>query len=290
MKAVKRFKTAIQSSRPLGMESILGKGAQLVQPPLPFSRPAKPVLEHKTRSEDNFDRKPFEQALTIEGVHRDVNLDDSDPGAQERQDKGAPQLSQTPSESRSDHRSAEHTPEKAKRDLHAKPEDHKSHHTKTGSVSMDHDGKGHARDPLSEHLYLGLGPGETSRPPSPPAVSESPLAADSNIYETAYHQEIQRLKSMPGRSTTLFLTRRVSHKEEYRQDDDLIRGRSHDEAKQQSGLAKLFEKARTTQINNTKSEDSHAGEEKAEHHEGDAASIGLANAAGLVRNMAAKKE
>ena len=283
MKAVKRFKNSIQHSRPPGMDSLLGKGTRMVQPPLSFSTPPKPPLDHKSRSEDAANRRPVEQALTVEGVHRDIDLGSFEEDS-EQQGTGVAQQSERQHESISGHQPHGHVSaagDSARRDLHANPEEHKAHQAATAPITIDHEGKGQARDPLSEHLYLGLGAGGSSRSPSPPTVSESPPAAESNIYETAYDQEIQRLKSLPGRSTTLFLTRRVSHKEEYRQDEDLIRGKSHDEARRKSGLARLFDQARTT--------DSKAGQ-ASEHATAEPAPMGLAGAAGLVRNMMAKKE
>ena len=299
MKAVNRFKSSIQHKRPPGIDSILGKDTRLVQPPLSLSTSTKPPLYHKTRSEDASNRRPVEQALTTEGVHRDIDVDNFEENIPERADTSVSYSPKSSVKRSSTQQSDEHgspTLNSPKRNLHANPQEHKSHHAATAPLPIDHDGRGQARDPLSEHLYLGLGPGGSSRPPSPAAVSESPPAADTNIYETAYHLEIQRLKSLPGRSTSIFLTRRVSHKEEYRHDDDLVRGKTHDEAKQKSSLAKMFDQARMMAAKDDQSEHANAGEamdvskDVGEHPKAEPEPMGLANAAGLVRNMLGKKE
>ena len=113
--------------------------------------------------------------------------------------------------------------------------------------------RGHARDPLAEeHTYLFIGPStysgsltETSDsapdiseepedfPPPDPTdpgspsdtptqiVSESPGAAEFEIYETAYRQEVERIRergnTLQTSNPTLYLTRRVEGK------DDVLR-------------------------------------------------------------------
>ncbi|KAJ5693395.1 Calcium/calmodulin-dependent protein kinase kinase cmkC [Penicillium macrosclerotiorum] len=115
--------------------------------------------------------------------------------------------------------------------------------------------RGHARDPLEEEFpYLFIGPSTytgttpqdtsdiTHNDPTPlfaepentedimdlgrestvseepvPTVSESPGAAEFDIYETAYRQELERIKSdltHPGAGPKVYLTRRVEGKHE----------------------------------------------------------------------------
>lgn len=109
--------------------------------------------------------------------------------------------------------------------------------------------RGHARDPLEEAFpYLFIGPStytgsdpedidmernadqsETFRSDEPletslagdeviPIVSESPGAADFDIYETAYRQEIARIRKLTlareGTLPKVYLTRRVEDKDE----------------------------------------------------------------------------
>ncbi|KAL4734312.1 kinase-like domain-containing protein [Aspergillus similis] len=112
--------------------------------------------------------------------------------------------------------------------------------------------RGHARDPLEEDCpFLSIGPstftgsapininstdashkglnssvpiiGDKTDPTEPdyPVVSESPGAADFDIYETAYRQEIERIRAdtLPGKEgkgtvPMVYLTRRVDGKDE----------------------------------------------------------------------------
>lgn len=219
----------------------------MVQPPLSMSRPEKRPLFHKTRSFDNHDRRPIEQALVTEGVHRDVDLEGNKKSLPDREDTAIAYSPKTPTK-----RPSEHGPEQSpssltnnKRTLNAHPQAHRPPmHAATAPMPCSHGGKGQAHDPLSDHLYLGLGPGGTSRTPSPPCVSESPPAAETNIYETAYDMEIQRLRAADGRAATLFLTRRVERNEEYQKDECFMRNNSGDAPKAKSGFARVLEEAR----------------------------------------------
>jgi calcium/calmodulin-dependent protein kinase kinase 2 len=116
--------------------------------------------------------------------------------------------------------------------------------------------RGHARSPLQEHLYLSIGPSrytlqnpeqeasvntsmdgsdsimgdchesfdeaaETapSDPTDIPVVSESPGASDIDIYETAYREQVERIKhqsmEQPGAKTKFYLNRRVERKKHH---------------------------------------------------------------------------
>ncbi len=253
MKAVKRFKDAIarKTRRPPGMAGILGNDTRMVQPPLSMSIPKKPPFYHKTRSVDTHDRRPLEQALVAEGVHRDIDLANFEKAVPDRQDTAVAYSPITPTKRPSDHNteassSSPRTP--SKRILNAHPEDHRQFvHSATAPQPVSHDGKGQAHDPLTDHLYLGLGLTGSSEPPSPPTVSESPPAAEElNIYETAYHNELERLRAERGKSTTLFLTRRVEGNEEYEKDDRLIKGDVGGGGAQRlkSGFVKVLDQAR----------------------------------------------
>ena len=251
MRAVRRFKDAIarKTKRPPAMAGILGRDTRFVQPPLSMSSPEKQQIHHRTRSVDTHDRRPLEQALVAEGVHRDADLTNYEKGILEREDTAVTYSPKTPTKRPSDHdkdpsSSSPKTP--SKRTLNAHPQDHKPlHHAATAPVT--HDGKGQAHDPLTDHLYLGLGFGASSAPPSPPTVSESPPAVDEpNIYETAYHKELERLRAERGKSATLFLTRRVEGKEEYQNDEGLIKGDvgGGGGSKAKSGFARILDQAR----------------------------------------------
>jgi [calcium/calmodulin-dependent protein kinase] kinase len=107
-------------------------------------------------------------------------------------------------------------------------------------------GKGHAHNPLEDHLYLQIGTGEDAPPVEDPScyiVSESPSNADINVYETAYQEEIARIQKVKeeregdregvreGRPT-LYLTRRVENMRSLK-DSELVydAGRTRDELK-----------------------------------------------------------
>ena len=233
------------------MAGILGKDTRLVQPPLSIATSGKPPIDHRARSVDTHDRKPLEQALVAEGVHRDVDLESYEKGILNRDDTAVRYSPKTPVKRRSDHdkdpsSSSPKTP--SKRTLNAHPQDHRPlTHAATAPQPILHEGRGQAHDPLTDHLYLGLGTSVSSAPPSPPAVSESPPAVEEpNIYEKAYHQELERLRAERGKSATLFLTRRVESKEEYQNDVGLIKGDSVGGSgfKAKSGFAKILDQAR----------------------------------------------
>ena len=265
MKAVKRFKNIISHKRPSGLQGILGKDTRMVQPPLSMSKPERPPLSHKTRSVDSHDRRPIEQGLVAEGVHREIDLDGYEKSLPDREDAAIAYSSKTPTKRLSGRDSGQATssPISNKRTLDAHPQEHRPLiHAATAPMPGPHGGKGHAHDPLSDHLYLGLGPGDSSRTPSPPCVSESPPAADINIYEKAYDMEIQRLRAANGRAATLFLTRRVEENEEYQKDERFMivrgNGNSGEGSKAKSGFARVLEEARMRAAKGEKPKDDQA--------------------------------
>lgn len=231
----------------------------MVQPPLSMSKPEKRPLFHKTRSVDTHDRRPIEQALVSEGVHRDVDLDGYEKSLPDREDTAVAFSPKTPTKrpSEQDPEQSPSSPTNNKRTLNAHPQAHRPlMHAATAPMPVPHGGKGQAHDPLSDHLYLGLGPGGSSRTPSPPCVSESPPAAETKIYETAYDMEIQRLRAANGRVATLFLTRRVERDEKYQRDELFMRGGDAPRAK--SGFARVLEEARLKAAKGEKPHDDRA--------------------------------
>ena len=237
----------------------------MVQPPLSMSKPEKPPLFHKTRSVDSHDRRPIEQALVAEGVHRDIDLDGYEKSLPDREDAAIAYSPKTPTDRPSVHdpEQAPSSPTSGKRTLNAHPQAHRPPvHAATAPMPVPHGGKGQAHDPLSDHLYLGLGPGDSSRTPSPPCVSESPPAADTNIYEEAYDMEIQRLRAANARAATLFLTRRVERNEEYQKDERFMilkgNGNPGDASKAKGGFARVLEEARMKAAKGEKAADEQA--------------------------------
>ncbi|KFZ20371.1 hypothetical protein V502_03206, partial [Pseudogymnoascus sp. VKM F-4520 (FW-2644)] len=76
-------------------------------------------------------------------------------------------------------------------------------------------GRGHAHDPSNEApLYLRVGSGHADHPDSDSdSIAQSPAAAEFNIYDTAYRQEVARIKGL-SEGALVYLTRRVGAWEE----------------------------------------------------------------------------
>lgn len=220
MKAVKAFKRLLERRRPGRMSEILGRDTRLVQPPISMLRDEKPKLHGRSaRSVDTSDRKPVEQVLAAEGVHRDIDPSSLDKAFTEKQNAVTAPSPDNKNSQVPDHRNSLGSPTSPthKRNLNAQPKDHRP----KPSTTDDH-GKGHAHNPLEDHLFLAVGPYGSDEPPDPPAVSESPAAAETNIYETAYSEEIERIRSRSGTGTTIYLTRRVEQKKEFQEDENLV--------------------------------------------------------------------
>lgn len=262
MKAVKRFKNAVARKRPHLMNSILGQDVRIVQPPLSISEPRRHFPHHKTRSVDTHDRRPIEKALVVEGVHRDIDPTGFNDSLLDR-DNTAVAFSRTspatPAKPKAKPPVPDDAPVSPKRDLDANPQDHRSSSVRIDVKAKDHGGKGHAHDPLSDHLFLAIGPGGSDEIPDPPAVSDSPPAAGLNIYETAYHEEIQRIREKQGGETKLYLTRRVETKKEFQEDERLVGG-DREGSTFKSGLSKIFDRARKKGRDETAAEAGKASE------------------------------
>ena len=177
------------------MDGILGRDSRIVQPPLSMSGSNPASHAHKTKSVDTHDRRPLEKALVVKGVHREIDTGTFDSSLAHGEDPTATGPAALPSTSPAENHSkdtanviGDATNISPKRELNAKPEDHRSPpSSKPRDIierPKDH-GKGHAHDPLEDHLFLEIGPGGSDEIPDPPAVSESPPAAGLNIYEAA---------------------------------------------------------------------------------------------------------
>ncbi|KAI4289579.1 MAG: hypothetical protein L6R35_001157 [Caloplaca aegaea] len=238
MKAVKVFKRLLERRKPGRMSGILGRDTRLVQPPTSMLQDEGPAARiRSTRSVDTADRKPVEQALAAEGIHRDPDLSVFEVA---RSDMAAPSTPvASPNQKSPTHNGREGvkspTSATAKSRIPVQPKDHRP----KPSTTDDH-GKGHAHDPLEDHLFLYVGPYGSDEPPDPPAVSESPAAAETNIYETAYSEEIERIRSRSGTGTTLYLTRRVEKQEEFRDDENLVGREPGDGEPSKHGLSSFL--------------------------------------------------
>lgn len=212
-------------------------------------------MQHRTRSVDILDRRPIEGALVVEGVHRDIDLSGADNVLSVGGTAVAYEPTKRRSESPEEHKG--HGQPSPKRTLNAHPSEHRpsgGHHG-----ARKDSGKGHAHDPLEEYLFLEIGPHGDDDPPQPPAVSESPPAAGIDIYETAYHEEIERIREKHGQQATLYLTRRVEKNEEYQQDENLI-GSPNDGSAPKKGFAKMIELAREKKRSGSEGDNQAGGE------------------------------
>lgn len=236
MKAVKRFKHLIAYKRPHLIEGILGGESRMVQPPLALSRSEK-HHHQKARSVESHDRHPIEGALAAGGVHRDIDLskfNDSIGAGNENAVITSPTRPSNRPESPLPFEKTTPTSPSLGGPSQPLP-------IPGSPRPKDHSGKGQADDHFAGYPFLAIGPRGDGPPPDPPAVSESPPAAEINIYETAYHSEVEKIRERRGQEAKYYLTRRVDQKSEYRKDGNVV-GVDPDTGK--SGFARVLEIAR----------------------------------------------
>ncbi|KAE9970023.1 hypothetical protein BLS_005105 [Venturia inaequalis] len=199
MKAVKRFKQLLVRKRPELMEGIFGRASRFVQPPLSMN----PM--HRTKSDNTANRIHTEQALTVEGVHRDIPI--------------AEDLGRLPKGVDAEKESSQLM------DFDQQP-------SSPGEQKLERveSGRGHAHDPLEDTLLLGIGAGGDNMALGAGefgAVSESPSAVEGNIYEMAYQEELERIVArQESRKPTIYLTRRVENSKTVRALDHVADMRS----------------------------------------------------------------
>ncbi|KAF2012710.1 calmodulin dependent protein kinase [Aaosphaeria arxii CBS 175.79] len=263
VRAVKRFKQLLFRKRPEKMEGILGGASRIVQPPLSI----RPSGLRKSRSQDTDNRRPIETALTTEGIHREIKIDNNIHRVPESINEMASAKPGLRSEvvgsilpSKASITSSPISPKPvALTDAKVIHESMSFRPTPSQPIQIPFVsqsapatptiGKGHAHDPLEDTLFLNIGTGEDYLPSSgddTPVVSESPGAVDIDVYETAYQEEINRImekRKQDGRPPTMYLTRRVENTTSLR-DSDLIvdSGRTRDELK--SNLKALGKRAK----------------------------------------------
>lgn len=236
MKAVKRFKHLIAYKRPHLIEGILGGESRMVQPPLALSRSEK-HHHHKARSVESHDRHPIEGPLAAGGVHRDIDLSNFNDSIGAGNENAVITSPTSPSK-------GPESPLPFEKTTPTSPS--------LGGLSQplpipgssrpkDHSDKGQADDHFAGYPFLAIGPSGDGPPPDPPAVSESPPAAEINIYENAYHSEVVKIRERRGQEAKYYLTRRVDQKSEYRKDGNVV-GVDPDTGK--SGFARVLDIAR----------------------------------------------
>lgn len=246
MKAAKRFKQLLFRRRPELMEGILGQASRIVQPPLSM----RPNAQQRSTSANTEDRRPVEGALASEGIHREIEIEDEGVRRLPKEidevavlsDKGSGPHYTKPSEAPTDqhlNRGKEHPATSHIQRQATSPAEHR------GLTRHDTAGKGHAHDPLTDTLFLHVGTGvfgdstseyanndgnDSFQPDDnePLIVSESPPAADFNVFETAYEEQAKRIleekqkrEEEGGSRPTLFLNRRVESSNNIRENPHL---------------------------------------------------------------------
>jgi [calcium/calmodulin-dependent protein kinase] kinase len=215
-------------------------------------RTPRPSMLRKSKSQDTDNRRPVEAALTTEGVHHEILIDDQNRKIPDQMDSTASakpifraeafgkrsptkasstssQSSQQSSglnEARTVHESMSHRPNPSP--VASKPGIIPSSAPTTPGV-----GKGHAHNPLEDTLFLHIGSGGDNLevPEDVNIVSESPSNVDIDVYEAAYEEEVQRIiaqRKDQHRSPTLYLTRRVENVKSIRDSDCIFdEGQDH---------------------------------------------------------------
>ena len=203
LRAVKRFKRLLGRKRPHLMNSFFGRDSRIVSPP--YSSRSTPNAT-ESRSVDADDRRPMDQVLTTEGVHRHIPIDDE----MEKLPAGMDRIVKLSSHPRDQDGPSVIYPSKPQAPRNVRSLDFPS----------DESAKGHAHDPLKDTLYLDIG----VDPEAPdghgdvehPILSESPSGVETNIYEQAYQDEMDRVLQQRGRAASMYLNRRVEHREDLR--------------------------------------------------------------------------
>lgn len=223
MKAVNRFKTLIARKRPDLVHSILGHASKIVKPPKAMYSPASRAKDAtKPMSIPDEEMQRAKQEFAAKGDHQGAELlDQLDrlPGTIRTAVVSTSQPIDAKGSKSPDQSDSPPSPDSPRtlRQVHTVPE----------ARQKPEPGKGHAHNPLEDHRFLSIGPGPHpddfdgtseidfgSANYDPPGfvVSESPPPVGDNIFEHAYDKEVDNIYQEKGRSTTLYLTRRVEKK------------------------------------------------------------------------------
>lgn len=218
------------------MSSILGETGEgrFSQPPaqLNAGKRLQQGMEHRSQSLNTDDRQATETALVAEGVHRDLSSQfGPDQFAQTIRRKPLPNASSKSSSGsdEDDEDAVALTRLQTAFDRTAGPHQLPPFRSSIYNARTTDDlgRRGQAHDPLEDQLYLRIGPstfaghstqldGDTFFPDDDVyMVSESPGAADVDIYETAYRDEIERILARAeenNQEPQVYLTRRVDEK------------------------------------------------------------------------------
>jgi len=225
MKAVKRFKQLLARKRPHVMQGIFGRESRLVTPPH--------AIRGGSRSQDNHDRRPLNKILVTEGVHGDFDVEEDMQKLPHQLDKV---LLHDPAEGKRDG-GIEQKQDETKAHFHQRQEtaehhprvddpEHHRHVERSFTFPEQDHAKGHAHDPLTDTLFLGLGANaeddDSPNDPLHPIVSDSPPMIEMNMFEQAYQDEMKRIQERKGHGASLYLNRRVEHREDLRSHGNIV--------------------------------------------------------------------
>lgn len=213
------------------MDGILGRDSRLTAPPSSFRSQAK--------SQDTDDRKPYDKILVTSGIHRDVDVTEDaevvppdmehleiyqSPIADDESDFER-RLGETEAHWKQRLETIRHhpNPEVSGGTPMESPEEVQLPRLQPSrTFPVDGRPKGHAHDPLEDMLFLNIGHDPTLLTTHDdfdvdyPMVSESPPAVEMNIYEQAYQEEMERILARRGREPSIYMTRRVEHRDDIR--------------------------------------------------------------------------
>jgi [calcium/calmodulin-dependent protein kinase] kinase len=242
VKAVKRFKALLTKKRPELMSNVLNKEDRAVRQQQNLDVKDEHILT-KSQSVDIEDRRPIGRVLTSEGVHVNTDVPDKSDDSIRRMDSAVTITPAIYKAQHDSHHRAQHIDENEAPLKSPSSHQHRDNGESTGE-------RGHAHDPMDEEpLWLGIGTGGEESELSPPeteVIAESPTAAGFNIYDTAYQNEVERIRQAQGEAATVYLTRRVDSKKEYKDDKHMIEAPKAEEVvgKPHEGWKGLLDAAR----------------------------------------------
>ncbi|KAK5197001.1 hypothetical protein LTR96_000701 [Exophiala xenobiotica] len=232
VKAVNKFKSLLESNKSGAMTSILGdqSDAHFSYPPATMKKEANAQATEPVTAKDSTERDDLQQGEKTynRGPVPTLSIDDTTITAKNKQKSGVVNMPLAlPREASTDTEDLSRDPTAAEIESldPAKLPPFRSLRP-PASTTDDVGRRGHAHDPLEDQLYLYIGPstfsGVSSNADDDGAfmphdddmlvVSESPGAADVDIYETAYRDEIERIMAQANEQNKephVFLTRRV---------------------------------------------------------------------------------
>ena len=231
MKVVKRFKSRMSERRGQFMDGILGRESRLTAPPHSMRH------GYQSRSQDTHDRRPLDRILVTSGVNRNVEVNDAGeavpPDMEHLTMVASPEgdddadfvkrIDETEAHYKQRLETLTHQPSYGSRsatETRTGSELEESFKRRSRTFPVDGHLKGHAHDPLEDTLFLHIGHDpsglQTNDDLDYPMVSESPPAVEMDIYEQAYQEEMERILERRGREPSIYMTRRVEHREDIR--------------------------------------------------------------------------